>query len=732
MGDWIILFEFQFHSGAIQTCRWDCLTDEVLDFNSTLVRFKLVIAGGGSQAVQAFQFHSGAIQTDSPQFAPAGAFGFQFHSGAIQTLRSGITPTLAAQISIPLWCDSNSHQQGRSAAQSQHFNSTLVRFKLNGGISKQHSGPQFQFHSGAIQTVPFKCTEDRPGYFNSTLVRFKRTDNIKDTDPTGYFNSTLVRFKQDSLEERDNLWAISIPLWCDSNYSVRRKCRNRNQHFNSTLVRFKLFRAWTIAFCSNQFQFHSGAIQTQTMSLVTERGLIFQFHSGAIQTSGERLTAFADIVFQFHSGAIQTLSTKELILVYILISIPLWCDSNYKHTFPNVCACSISIPLWCDSNWTLCLTHACELLISIPLWCDSNLPRLLWEHFLCQISIPLWCDSNSHIGSSHSLYPIISIPLWCDSNPQRTDSIQLRGQHFNSTLVRFKLVPLRGSKCREWYFNSTLVRFKLIDADNFSIPFTDFNSTLVRFKRCAEGSKTWGCYPFQFHSGAIQTLDWLTEVFGGNKFQFHSGAIQTFLSDLKTLPGYKFQFHSGAIQTVPLIVLTRFSSWFQFHSGAIQTEDSLLDRRYETEFQFHSGAIQTGSGAARRWYRCLISIPLWCDSNSYRAATSRSTNKFQFHSGAIQTAKQLGFSGGEPNFNSTLVRFKPYSCRIARSEVSISIPLWCDSNNSPSLSRRTFYSYFNSTLVRFKLVPATWEDRLHSISIPLWCDSNPVFLLSCK
>jgi len=80
------------------------------------------------------------------------------------------------------------------------------------------------------------------------------------------------------------------------------------------------------------------------------------------------------------------------------------------------------------------------------------------------------------------------------------------------------------------------------------------------------------------------------------------------------------------------------------------------------------------------------------------------------------------------DFNSTLVRFKPYNYELAKFPVKefqfhfgaiqtpfvplkreffffISIPLWCDSNVSPSTAQNFGVYDFNSTLVRFKLPP---------------------------
>ena len=165
-------------------------------------------------------------------------------------------------ISIPLWCDSNLYLLHLYLRFHLHFNSTLVRFKLQGLSFTNSSSDEFQFHSGAIQTgssakylrsgfrisIPLWCDSNtmREGvqtlqifYFNSTLVRFKPINLLADVAVIGYFNSTLVRFKQTELRAR---WQTSNNFNSTLVRFKRDRRTNSRHHlfyFNSTLVRFK-------------------------------------------------------------------------------------------------------------------------------------------------------------------------------------------------------------------------------------------------------------------------------------------------------------------------------------------------------------------------------------------------------------------------------------------------------------------------------------------------------------
>jgi len=109
-------------------------------------------------------------------------------------------------------------------------------------------------------------------------------------DPTHYrfvcFNSTLVRFKLAEEYRFNPHRRVSIPLWFDSNGPLLEITLGVRRSFNSTLVRFKL--------------------------------------------RAERHDQHHDHQFQFHSGSIQTVVRATPEMPDVLVSIPLWFDSNYR------------------------------------------------------------------------------------------------------------------------------------------------------------------------------------------------------------------------------------------------------------------------------------------------------------------------------------------------------------------------------------------------------------------
>ena len=121
---------------------------------------------------------------------------------------------------------------------------------------------------------------------------------------------------------------------------------------------------------------------------------------------------------------------------------------------------------------------------------------------------------------------------------------------------------------------------------------------------------------FQFHKGAIRTLNPGETIKLGYKFQFHKGAIRTSGGDsvLQINPDFnsikvrlelqfkywpkvqKVYFNSIKVRLEqPKKTTRRNISIFQFHKGAIRTPEGARGARRWLVFQFHKGAIRTCS-----------------------------------------------------------------------------------------------------------------------------------------
>jgi len=210
-------------------------------FNSTLVRFKPNKFGFLEDSEGGFQFHSGSIQTCScyrswsaqhrsfnstlVRFKPARLDMIKkeserFNSTLVRFKHVFVDFDLAAlnEVSIPLWFDSNG------------------QFPVTCTVE-----PEFQFHSGSIQTELGQNVDRRCAWFQF------HSGSIQ----------TCVACRRKGAGK-----CVSIPLWFDSNdwQAVVGRCLARC--FNSTLVRFKLMLTLDEWNAINLFQFHSGSIQT--------------------------------------------------------------------------------------------------------------------------------------------------------------------------------------------------------------------------------------------------------------------------------------------------------------------------------------------------------------------------------------------------------------------------------------------------------------------------------------
>jgi len=156
-------------------------------------------------------------------------------------------------------------------------------------------------------------------------------------------------------------------------------------------------------------------------------------------------------------------------------------------------------------------------------------------------------------------------------------------------------------------------------AFGFSFDSTCFNSTLVRFKLGKAGAdrhfSLWVSIPLWFDSNKSETIR-RGFLLG---FQFHSGSIQTQHppEQVEAEPG----FNSTLVRFKRSFFSLSCASFvrFQFHSGSIQTVENFCLYHDEGKFQFHSGSIQTSRDFLYVKSLCLVSIPLWFDSNSNRS-----------------------------------------------------------------------------------------------------------------
>jgi len=118
---------FQFHSGAIKSCREFCVFHHLLLFQFHSGAIKSVLSTTPPPSPSWFQFHSGAIKSPPGERRASRSKTFQFHSGAIKShiafqdfqIEVGFNSILVRlkalkfyekffhqiRVSIPFWCD---------------------------------------------------------------------------------------------------------------------------------------------------------------------------------------------------------------------------------------------------------------------------------------------------------------------------------------------------------------------------------------------------------------------------------------------------------------------------------------------------------------------------------------------------------------------------------------------------------------------------------------------------
>ena len=121
----------------------------------------------------------------------------------------------------------------------------------------------------------------------------------------------------------------------------------------------------------------------------------------------------------------------------------------------------------------------------------------LFQYYTSPIQTVSYPPMFSHVY----LFQYYTSPIQTKSVAQERFSIS----HFNTTLVRFKLVLNCDIRDTTIYFNTTLVRFKPLFSRSSDCCRRNFNTTLVRFKHGRTGSPTRLGIKFQYYTSPIQT-----------------------------------------------------------------------------------------------------------------------------------------------------------------------------------------------------------------------------------
>ena len=142
-------------------------------------------------------------------------------------------------------------------------------------------------------------------------------------------------------------------------------------HFNSSMVRLKVFASCTDVYCSsaisipvwcdwrlrwNTILSYSWKIsipvwcdwRSPLSFLATIRLLNFNSSMVRLKEWGSAFNKSKRHPFQFQYGAIEGIYHRCFWDTYYIISIPVWCDWRQKMIWLTTWLSTISIPVWCD------------------------------------------------------------------------------------------------------------------------------------------------------------------------------------------------------------------------------------------------------------------------------------------------------------------------------------------------------------------------------------------------
>ena len=94
---------------------------------------------------------------------------------------------------------------------------------------------------------------------------------------------------------------------------------------------------------------------------------------------------------------------------------------------------------------------------------------------------------------------------------------------------------------------------------------------------------------------------------------------------------------------------------------------------------------------------------------------------FQFQYGAIGSSGQKAKANFLSSFNSSMVRLGVKLMYSGELFQLVSIPVWCDWENT-RFRRKFFYRSFNSSMVRLGAKVILLDYFRNLVSIPVWCD----------
>ena len=251
---------------------------------------------------------------------------------------------------------------------------------------------------------------------------------------------------------------VSIPKWCDSKDNYEYKLQNTYVLFQFQSGAIQSDNMTVKGNCIVWFQFQSGAIQScASVSASSRAGSSFNSKVVRFKAKQERkpgadfgcfnskvvrfkvcaalFPAALIVLFQFQSGAIQRFFSDCFYCFFVQFQFQ-------SGAIQSNTALTVNVPDLCFNSKVVrfkafCLIYALVIVVvSIPKWCDSKQFPEITETAFTSFNSKVVRFKGRNTGGG-SLETFVSIPKWCDSKPtsqQTQDFIK----SFNSKVVRFK------------------------------------------------------------------------------------------------------------------------------------------------------------------------------------------------------------------------------------------------------------------------------------------------------
>ena len=120
-----------------------------------------------------------------------------------------------------------------------------------------------------------------------------------------------------------------------------------------------------------------------------------------------------------------------IFLLFSLLLLSVWCESNPAHTVTVVYLSLLLLTVWCGSNpvhtGAVVYSWLSFSLLLLTVWCESNPAHTVTVVYFSLLLLAVWCGSNPvHTGAVVYFwlsFSLLLLTVWCESNPAHTVTV---------------------------------------------------------------------------------------------------------------------------------------------------------------------------------------------------------------------------------------------------------------------------------------------------------------------